>query len=106
MTTPLDAGPDPDPSGERRGLESYPEFLAYPVDPNVHETAVMPRIRAGTAPVYQTPYSPSPASPPADGGARPPAAGEPVYPESYIKDKPPAEPAPIPDPWAPQSPPP
>ena len=86
MTSPPDAGPDPEPPGERRGLESYPEFFAYPIDPDLHETAVIPRVRTGSPPPYQTPYSPPPAdrsgrattaNSVADEGIQPPA---PMYP--------------------------
>ena len=107
MTTPPAPGPDPEPPGARRGLESYPEFFAYPIDPNVHETAVMPRVPADGRPPYQKPYSPPPEMPPegfaawsgtaetaeseAREGLQPPAAAASVYPDTYIKDKPPAE---------------
>jgi ABC-type dipeptide/oligopeptide/nickel transport system permease subunit len=107
MTTPPAAGSDPEPPGARRGLESYPEFFAYPIDPNVHETAVMSRVPADGHPPYQKAYTPPPEMPP-EGfsawsgaaqttesevreGVRTPAAATSVYPDTYIKDKPPAE---------------
>ena len=99
MTTPLDAGPDPDPPGHRRGLESYPEFLAYPIDPDAHETTVIPRVRTDGPPPYQTPYSPPPpiTEDVTREGNQPPQVPAPVYPETYIKDKPPAYPPPPPE---------
>ena len=87
MTTPLDAGSDPEPPAARRGLENYPEFFAYPIDPNVHETAVMPRVRADGHAPYQKAYTAPP-----EEGVHPPAA----YPEPYIKDKPSDHPEAVP----------
>ena len=117
MTTPLDPGPDPEPPGQRRGLESYPEFFAYPIDPDVHETALIPRIRTGAPLPYQKPYSPPPpafddrtgraamANTPDAEGAQPTAQPAPAYPdaypETYIKDKPSAYSSPVPEPRAP-----
>ena len=88
MTSPLDSGPDPDAPSERRGLESYPEFFAYPIDPNVHETTVIPRFRTQgpPPPAYQQPYSVADSGD-AEGMRDPAGAGS-VYPETYIKDKP------------------
>ncbi|MEY9891857.1 ABC-type dipeptide/oligopeptide/nickel transport system permease subunit [Catenulispora sp. MAP5-51] len=117
MTTPLDPGPDPEPPGQRRGLESYPEFFAYPIDPDVHETALIPRIRTGAPLPYQKPYSPPPpafddrtgraamANTPDAEGTQPTAQPAPAYPdaypEAYIKDKPSAYSSPVPEPRAP-----
>lgn len=88
MTSPLDSGQDPDAPSERRGLENYPEFFAYPIDPNVHETTVIPRFRTGgpPPPLYQQPDSVADSGTP-EGTPGPGAAGS-VYPETYIKDKP------------------
>ena len=87
MTTPLDGGGDPDRPGERRGLESYPEFFAYPIDPDVHETAHIPRLRGDGTPRYQQPHtSPERLEPPEDGpDAEIPARA--MYPQPYIKEK-------------------
>jgi peptide/nickel transport system permease protein len=111
MTTPPDAGNDPDRPGERRGLESYPEFFAYPIDPDAHETAVIPRVQNDGTPVYQKPYT-QPQTPPRNAaerpgtaataeseaaeGIRPPSAAPDAYPETYIKDKASGYPAPTP----------
>ena len=102
MTTPHDAGSDPDRPGERRGLESYPEFFAYPIDPDTHETTVMPRVRSTGAPPYQKPHKPDISAESAAGeGSRPPFTAPTVYPEPYIKDKASGYPAPAPNAQAP-----
>jgi peptide/nickel transport system permease protein len=98
MTSPLDA----DGPGDSRGLESYPEFFAYPIDPDLHETTVIPRIRVD-APPYQQTYMIADTAPADRSGAaaiaeseavegiQPPSVAPAVHPEAYIKDKPSAE---------------
>ena len=113
MTSPHDAGSDPDRSARRHALENYREFFDYPIDPDVHETAVIPRIRDDREPEYQIPYTAAEPAPPPGFAAGPGTAeiresvavegiqassvATAVYPETYIKDKPSTElPAPVP----------
>jgi ABC-type dipeptide/oligopeptide/nickel transport system permease subunit len=108
MTTPVDAGQDPDPPGDRRALESYPEFFAYRADSDARETTVLPRVPNGAEPLYQKPYTvpdaARPAGPAFPAGAgqtrdsapaeaiHPPVATAASYPDTYIKDKQPGVP--------------